>query len=68
MGSNRLDNFDSALIGYAVGIVALTYAVVILTDAAHPVVLLFAVVLLTVQAFIINRAAGVPYPRWSPAA
>ncbi len=28
LGSNRLDNFDSALIGYAVGIVALTYAVV----------------------------------------
>ena len=27
-GSNGLDNFDSALIGYAVGIVALTYAVV----------------------------------------
>lgn len=26
-GSNRLDNFDSALIGYAVGIVALTYAI-----------------------------------------
>ena len=28
LGSNRLANFDSALIGYAVGIVALTYAVV----------------------------------------
>ncbi|HZJ26269.1 MAG TPA: MFS transporter [Acidimicrobiia bacterium] len=27
-GSNRLANFDSALIGYAVGIVALTYAIV----------------------------------------
>lgn len=39
----------------------------ILTDAAHLAVLLFAVVLLTIQAFLINRAAGVPYPRWSPA-
>ena len=28
LGSNGLDNFDSALIGYAVGIVALTFAVV----------------------------------------
>ena len=28
LGSNQLANFDSALIGYAVGIVALTYAVV----------------------------------------
>lgn len=27
-GSNGLDNFDSALIGYAVGVVALTYAIV----------------------------------------
>jgi len=39
----------------------------ILTEVAHLGVLLFAVVLLTIQAFLINRAAGVPYPRWSPA-
>lgn len=38
----------------------------ILTDAVHLLVLLFAVVLLTVQAFLINRVAGVPYPRWNP--
>lgn len=38
----------------------------ILTDAAHLAVLLLAVLLLTAQAFIINRAAGVPYPRWTP--
>jgi CBS-domain-containing membrane protein len=29
-------------------------------------VLMVAVVLLTVQAFVINRLAGLPYPRWSP--
>lgn len=38
----------------------------ILTDTAHLAVLLFAVILLTVQAFIINRLAGVSYPWWSP--
>lgn len=30
-------------------------------------VLMLAVVLLTVQAFVINRAAGLPYPVWRPA-
>lgn len=38
----------------------------ILTEASHLAVLLFAVVLLTVQAFLINRIAGVPYPFWAP--
>lgn len=38
----------------------------ILTDTAHLAVLLFAVILLTMQAFLINRLAGVPYPWWSP--
>lgn len=38
----------------------------ILTEPEHLVVLLAAVGLLTVQAFVINRVAGVPYPRWSP--
>jgi CBS-domain-containing membrane protein len=31
-------------------------------------VLMLAVVFLTVQAFLINRLAGIPYPLWSPAA
>lgn len=30
-------------------------------------VLMLAVVLLTVQAFVINRLAGIPYPIWAPA-
>jgi CBS-domain-containing membrane protein len=38
----------------------------ILSDAAHLVVLMVAVVLLTVQAFTINRLAGLPYPTWAP--
>jgi CBS domain-containing membrane protein len=29
-------------------------------------ILMIAVVLLTVQAFVINRAAGIDYPVWSP--
>jgi hypothetical protein len=29
-------------------------------------VLMLAVVLLTVQGFIINRAAGIDYPVWAP--
>lgn len=40
----------------------------ILTEAAHLGVLMLAVGLLTVQAFAINRLAGVPYPRWAPPA
>lgn len=38
----------------------------ILTDGGHLVVLMLAVVLLTAQAWGINRLAGVPYPAWSP--
>lgn len=38
----------------------------ILSDPAHLVVLMLAVVLLTTQAFAINRLAGVPYPGWAP--
>lgn len=40
----------------------------ILTEPAHLGVLMLAVGLLTVQAFAINRLAGVPYPRWAPTA
>ena len=38
----------------------------ILTQAGHLVVLMVAVVLLTIQAFAINRLAGLPYPLWAP--
>lgn len=38
----------------------------ILTDPAHLLVLMVAVLLLTAQAFGINRLAGLPYPRWAP--
>jgi hypothetical protein len=30
------------------------------------VLLMVAVVLLTIQAFVINRLAGIPYPVWNP--
>jgi CBS domain-containing membrane protein len=40
----------------------------ILTGTAHLAVLMLAVVLLTMQAFAINRLAGLPYPRWAPPA
>lgn len=39
----------------------------ILTGTVHLAVLMVAVVLLTAQAFAINRLAGLPYPVWSPA-
>lgn len=38
----------------------------ILTGAAHLTVLMVAVVMLTAQAFLINRLAGLPYPWWAP--
>jgi CBS domain-containing membrane protein len=38
----------------------------ILTEIDHLAVLMVAVVLLTLQAFVINRLAGLPYPAWSP--
>ena len=38
----------------------------ILTPTSHLVTLMVAVVMLTLQAFAINRLAGLPYPRWSP--
>lgn len=38
----------------------------ILTEPAHLAVLLVSVALLTVQAFAINRLAGVAYPPWGP--
>jgi CBS-domain-containing membrane protein len=38
----------------------------ILTESDQLVVLMVAVVLLTLQAFTINRLAGLPYPVWSP--
>lgn len=40
----------------------------ILTQPAHIGVLMLAVALLKAQGFAINRVAGLPYPRWAPAA
>jgi CBS domain-containing membrane protein len=49
------------------GATTLIISLGILVDPAHLAVLLLAVGLLTLQAFAINRLAGVPYPRWAPA-
>lgn len=38
----------------------------ILRDPDQLVVLMIAVALLVVQGFVINRLAGIPYPRWRP--
>lgn len=38
----------------------------ILTKPWQLVLLLVAVVVLTLQAFVINRLAGIPYPPWNP--
>ena len=47
------------------GATTLIVALGLLTQINELLILMAAVVLLTVQAFVINRAAGVPYPRWS---
>src|SRR3546814_5148626 len=39
----------------------------ILTGADNLAVLMVAVLMLTAQAFFINRLAGLPYPLWKPA-
>jgi len=48
------------------GATTLIVSLGILTDLSQIAVLMLAVVLLTVQAFVINRLAGIPYPLWSP--
>ncbi len=49
------------------GATTLIVSLGILTSPWQLAVLMVAVVLLTVQAFVINRLAGIPYPIWSPA-
>ena len=49
------------------GATTLIVSLGILREPEQLVVLMLAVVLLTVQAYVINRAAGIAYPRWSPA-
>ena len=48
------------------GATTLIISLGILTKPWQLVLLMIAVVLLTVQAFIINRLAGIPYPLWNP--
>ncbi len=47
------------------GATTLIVALGLLTEVNDLLILMAAVVLLTVQAFVINRAAGLPYPKWS---
>jgi CBS-domain-containing membrane protein len=48
------------------GATTLIISLGILTQPRQLVILLLAVVVLTVQAFVINRLAGIDYPVWSP--
>jgi CBS-domain-containing membrane protein len=48
------------------GATTLIISLGILTQPRQLVILMLAVVILTVQAFIINRLAGIDYPIWSP--
>ncbi|HEX7733419.1 MAG TPA: HPP family protein [Ktedonobacteraceae bacterium] len=48
------------------GATTLIISLGILTKPWQLVLLLVAVVLLTIQAFAINRLAGIPYPLWNP--
>lgn len=48
------------------GATTLIVSLGLLTTPSKLVILMIAVVLLTVQAFVINRAAGIPYPLWNP--
>jgi CBS-domain-containing membrane protein len=50
------------------GATTLIISLGILTQPWQLCVLMLAVVLLTLQAFAINRLAGIPYPVWSPRA
>jgi len=49
------------------GATTLIVSLGLVTAPGKLVILMLAVVLLTVQAFLINRAAGIPYPLWNPA-
>lgn len=49
------------------GATTLIISLGILREPEQLAVLMLAVALLTVQAFVINRLAGLPYPFWSPA-
>lgn len=48
------------------GATTLLISLGVLTKTGHLVILMVAVLLLTVQAFLINRLAGLPYPMWAP--
>lgn len=48
------------------GATTLIISLGILTRPWQLVLLFIAVILLTVQAFVINRLAGIPYPLWNP--
>jgi CBS domain-containing membrane protein len=48
------------------GATTLIISLGLLTQPIKLVILMLAVVLLTVQAFVINRLAGIDYPIWSP--
>jgi CBS-domain-containing membrane protein len=48
------------------GATTLIVSLGILRQPWQLVLLMIAVILLTVQAFIINRLAGIPYPLWNP--
>src|SRR5262249_38393302 len=48
------------------GATTLIVSLGLLTQPRQLLILMAAVVLLTAQAFVINRAAGVPYPLWRP--
>lgn len=48
------------------GATTLIISLGILTKPLHLVLLMGAVILLTLQALVINRLAGVPYPLWNP--
>ncbi len=48
------------------GATTLIISLGILTQPRQLIILLLAVVMLTVQAFVINRLAGIDYPLWSP--
>ncbi len=48
------------------GATTLIISLGILTKPLHLVLLMAAVVLLTLQALVINRLAGLPYPLWNP--
>jgi CBS-domain-containing membrane protein len=50
------------------GATTLIISLGILTQPWQLAVLMLAVVLLTGQAFVINRLAGIPYPVWAPRA